>query len=351
MHYKVLFSLRASLLVLVSLFLYLPSASAQVQYASKVVLDDGIVSDNGKAADGNLTTNATIKPSLLLGFTRLRVSFPTTAAAGKEAGMYIRPNILISAALLGGATINTYYNNGRTTTPVDSYLLSSNLLSLNVQLSGISRISFTPTQEFNQMELVFFSVLALGQDIEVYEAFSTVTPLPVVLTNFQAQPTPAGVALSWATASERNADHFVVERATAVPDSFQAIGRVQCVGTTTQAHTYQFVDASAAPGVRSYYRLRQLDLDGTATFSPVVAVQRAALATRLVAYPSPATDQLTVEGSAGTAFMIIDQTGRLVQRASLGSEQPRLDVRSLPGGLYFLQDEATGQRTKFVKAD
>jgi hypothetical protein len=340
------------LLVLVSLFLHLPSAFAQMQYANKVVMNDGIVSDNNKAADGNLATNATIKPSLLLGYTRLRVSFPTAAAAGKEAGMYIKPNILISAALLGGATINTFYNDGRTITPVDSHLLSSNLLSLNIQASGISRISFMPTQSFNQIELVFFSVLALGQDIEVYEAFSTVTPLPVVLTSFQAQPTAAGVALTWATASERNADYFVVERATgAAPNSFQAIGRVQCVGTATQSHAYQFADATAVPGVHSYYRLRQLDHDGTSTFSPVVAVVPPALATSLVAYPSPATDHLTVAGSAGPHLTIIDQLGRPVRRARLESEQPQLDVRDLPGGLYFLQDEATGQRIRFTKAN
>ena len=351
MRYKALFSLRALLPVLVSLFLSLPNASAQVQYANKVVMDDGIVSDNAKAADGNLTTNATIKPSLLLGYTRLRVSFPTTGAVGKEAGMYIKPNVLISAALLGGATLNTFYNDGRTTTQVDSHLLSSDLLSLNVQATGISRISFMPTKEFNQMELVFFSVLALGQDIEVYEAFSTVTPLPVTLTSFQAQATPAGVALSWATASERNADHFVVERSTAAPDNFQPIGRVQSAGTATQAHSYQFVDAQAAPGVRSYYRLRQLDHDGTATYSPVAMAQPAALATRLVAYPSPATDHLTIEGNAGMRLTIIDQMGRPVQRATLGGEQPVLDVRTLPGGLYFLQDEATGQRTRFTKAN
>lgn len=194
-------SLRALLFVLISFFLHLPGASAQVQYANKVVMEDGIVSDNNRAADGNLATNATIKPSLVLGYTRLRVSFPTTAAAGKEAGMYIKPNILISAALLGGATLNTFYKDDSGITPVDSHLLSSDLLSLNIQASGIRRISFTSTQSFNQIELVFYSLLALGQDIEIYEAFSTVAPLPVVLTGFQATATPAGVALAWGTAS------------------------------------------------------------------------------------------------------------------------------------------------------
>lgn len=171
------------LLVVSCLGLSLPGA-AQIQYTNKVVLEEGIVSNNNRAADGNLATNATIKPTLLLGYTPLRVSFPSTAVIGEEAGICLRPNILISAALLGGATLNTFYKEGATTTSVDSHVLNSNLLDLSIDASGIRRIAFTPTQPFNQMELVFFSVLALGQDIEIYKAFSTVAPLPVVLTSF-----------------------------------------------------------------------------------------------------------------------------------------------------------------------
>ena len=345
-------SLRALLFVLIIFLFYLPSVSAQVQYANKVVMEDGIVSDNNRAADGNLATNATIKPSLVLGYTRLRVSFPTTAAAGKEAGMYIKPNILISAALLGGATLNTFYKDDSGITPVDSHLLSSDLLSLNIQASGIRRISFTPTQSFNQIELVFYSVLALGQDIEIYEAFSTVAPLPVVLTGFQATATPAGVRLAWGTASEHGAAHFVVERATAdAPGSFRAIGRVQAVGTTAQARSYQFVDVETTPAAQRYYRLRQLDHDGTATFSPVVAVRAEAVAARLLAYPSPTVGPLTVAGAAGCDFIVLDQLGRPVRRATTTPSQPQLDVSSLPAGLYFVQDAATGQRVKFLKAN
>jgi hypothetical protein len=343
--------LRAFLLVLACLGLSLPGA-AQIQYANKVVLAEGLVSDNNRAADGNLATNATIKPSLLLGYTRLRVSFPTIAAAGKEAGMYLRPNILISAALLGGATLNTFYKDDATTTPVDSYVLSSNLLNLSIDASGVRRIAFTPTQPFNQMELVFFSVLALGQDIEIYEAFSTVAPLPVVLTSFRAAATPAGVALTWATASERAADQFVIERApAAAPDSFRAIGQVPAGGTTTQARAYQYLDAEAAPGARHYYRLRQLDHDGTATYSPVVAVQAGTLAPRLLAYPSPTTGPLTVAGAAGSDFIVLDQLGRPVWRVATSAGQRGLDVGGLPAGLYFLQDASSGQRARFLKVD
>lgn len=349
--YNILFNLRVFLLLILGGLCPSVGQAQATQFASKVVAQDGIVANDGKAADSNLATNATIKPTLLLGFTRLRVSFPTMAAANKEAGMYLKSNILISAALLGGATINTFYNDGTTSQPLESYLLSNNLLSLKVQASGITKVAFMPTQPFNQIELVYFSALALGQDIEVYEAYSTVSPLPVTLTAFQAKATPAGVALAWTTASERGADYFAVERAADAQKSFQTIGRVRCAGTTTQAQAYQFVDATAAPGALGYYRLRQVDLDGTETFGSVLAVQGMPLANRLVAYPSPTAGPLAVVGGAGAQVTILDQLGRPVQRAHLSPDLPQLDVRSLPSGQYFLQDDATGQRTRFAKAD
>ena len=65
----------------------------------------------------------------------------------------------------------------------------------------------------------------------------------------------------------------------------------------------------------------------------------------------PTAGPLTVVGGAGAQFTVLDQLGRPVQRARLSRDLPQLDVRSLPSGQYFLQDEATGQRTRFAKAD
>ncbi|RYY20701.1 MAG: hypothetical protein EOO36_02670 [Cytophagaceae bacterium] len=134
-----------------------------------------------------LATSAVIKPTLVLGYTSLRVHFPDAAAVGQPAGLYLKPNVLISAALLGGATINTYAT--ASPTPQESYTLSNSLVGVSTQPSGIIQLTFLPTQAFQEIELVFFSTVALGQDIAAYEAYSTVAPLPlpVVLVDFRAQ--------------------------------------------------------------------------------------------------------------------------------------------------------------------
>ncbi len=321
-------------------------SAAQTQFASQVATKAGIVSDDTRAADSNIATYAIIKPSLLLGYTSLRVHFAAPAAANKPAGLYIKPNVLIGLALLSGATINTYDKDG--TRPLEIYALSDNLVNLSLLPSGATQVAFAPTKPFADIELVFASTLALGQDIAFYEAYSTVAPLPVVLTAFQGQATPAGVALSWQTASELNSDYFVVERAANPAQSFEALRRVAGMGTSSQPQRYQFVDAN--PLSLGYYRLRQVDRDGTTSYGPVVVVAARVPAAGLAAYPIPAAATLTITGAgAGAPLDILDQTGRMVQRMAAPGVQASLDVRHLPVGNYFVRDATTGQRVRFVK--
>jgi hypothetical protein len=338
---------RLLLLALILMGLTASPGAAQVQYASQIATKAGIVTDDYKAADSDVVSHAVIKPTLLLGYTSLRVQFAAPAAAGKPAGLYLKPNVLIGAALLGGATINTYAKDG--TKALESYTLSNDLLNLSTMPSGVTHVTFLPKQTFTDIELVFFSTLALGQDIAFYEAYSTVAPLPVVLTAFQGKATPAGVALNWQTASELNADYFAIERADNPAQGYQALSHVASAGTSSQPRRYQFVDV--APLRLGYYRLRQVDRDGTSTYGPVVAVATQPLGAGLAAYPIPATASLTVTGAAGAPLEIVDQLGRPVQRVpATAAARQQLDVRRLPAGTYFVRDIATGQRVRFVKA-
>ncbi|RZK47277.1 MAG: DUF11 domain-containing protein, partial [Hymenobacter sp.] len=93
------------------------------------------------------------------------------------------------------------------------------------------------------------------------------TTLPVVLTSFTAEAAGPAVRLAWATATETTNSHFVVERA-ADGYSFSALGTVAGQGTSSQNHAYTWLDASGlATSRRQYYRLRQVDYDGRATYS------------------------------------------------------------------------------------
>ncbi|OHX66933.1 hypothetical protein NH26_11545 [Flammeovirga pacifica] len=91
--------------------------------------------------------------------------------------------------------------------------------------------------------------------------------LPVELTYFEANVINNEVELSWETATEINASHFLVQRSTD-KSNWETIGEVEASGNTNYAIEYEFVDES--PLKIAYYRLHQFDFDGAnELFGPI----------------------------------------------------------------------------------
>ena len=163
---------------------------------------------------------------------------------------------------------------------------------------------------------------------------SSSAPLPVELTHFEATTKGKNVSLTWATASERNNDRFEVQRS-ATGEAFQPVGTVKGQGNSTSPHAYAFLDAQPLAGV-SYYRLRQVDLDGTESFSPVRAV-RAAGALAALVFPNPSAGSVTLPAGVGPVrYRVLNTTG---QRVLSGQAQgnDRLDLTTLAPGTFFLE--------------
>lgn len=122
-------------------------------------------------------------------------------------------------------------------------------------------------------------------------------------------------------------------------------------GTTSAAATYTLTDASVAAKATGpvYYRLRQIDFNGAATYSPVRTVRftRAAAVT-LSAYPNPVADRTTLDLSALDAATsaqakLLDATGRAVLHWALaGSQLQPLSLSQLASGPCLLI--VTGQQ-------
>jgi hypothetical protein len=168
-------------------------------------------------------------------------------------------------------------------------------------------------------------------------------PLPVVLVDFTARPQGAAVDLAWRTASEAGSARFDIERSTD-GTTFGKLGAVAAQGTTSQAHTYTFRDAALPAGAAVlYYRLRQVDADGTYTFSPVrtVSVSGAgASAGPLALFPNPTSATATLTGAtAQVAVQVLDALGRSVYATITTAEgTARLDLPAgLPAGVYIVR--------------
>jgi hypothetical protein len=166
--------------------------------------------------------------------------------------------------------------------------------------------------------------------------------LPVSLKSFNATQRSNKAFLTWETDLENNNDGFEIERRSAGNSQYQKIGFVdsKAPGGTGSAFTYSFDDnQSLAKGV-TYYRLRQVDLDGKATYSEVKAVRtgNGGLLTISI-YPNPnrGAANVTIPESAGKMDVSLDDyTGKSIQRWS-GISVRNLQLNNMRPGIYMLR--------------
>jgi hypothetical protein len=179
----------------------------------------------------------------------------------------------------------------------------------------------------------------IGGETEDYIVTLSATPLPVKLLSFTAEADgSSAVRLAWATASEQNSSYFEVERSTD-GQRFESIGRVSAQGNASSLSSYTFRDTKSSESSTRYYRLRQVDLDGSAEYSLVRTVQLST-ATTLMLAPNPAHSAVTVTGTAaGAKVEVFDAVGRLVIATTAdaaGTAQLALPTK-LASGIYVVR--------------
>ena len=167
-------------------------------------------------------------------------------------------------------------------------------------------------------------------------------PLPVELTAFTAEAAgPDAVRLAWATATEKNSARFDVERSLDGL-AFAKIGEAAAAGSSSSARRYAHLDGTAPAG-RLYYRLRQVDADGTFSYSPVRMVTLAGSGL-LALVPNPAQAARTLASGlpAGAAVNVFDALGRPVLRtlADVGGQAALVLPAGQAPGLYLVRSGA-----------
>lgn len=188
----------------------------------------------------------------------------------------------------------------------------------------------------------------------LYTSTMFALPLPVTLTSLSASRPAAGAEVRWQTASEQHALRFEVERSLNAVD-YQKVGSVAAAGNSTSARSYTFADATAGLGAY-YYRLRQLDTDGTATYSAPVALAAAPAAGNALlssVYPNPFRTTLRVElaqpASGSATAELVDAHGRRAWAGTLLTNGRQLELpvpATVAPGTYMLTVRANGQLTR-----
>lgn len=176
----------------------------------------------------------------------------------------------------------------------------------------------------------------------------TSSPLPVALSEFTATREAEGVKLRWQTATEKDNARFEVQRA---DDNlaFRTITTVKGLGQSASRQTYTLLDPEPHSGL-GYYRLRQVDYDGTATWSPVVTV---AAHQEVLLYPNPARTELNlrVPGAGTVRYRVLNMLGAVMLEGAAPAGTATLNVAALPASLYQLETVSAAGRVvrKFVK--
>jgi hypothetical protein len=181
------------------------------------------------------------------------------------------------------------------------------------------------------------------------------SPLPIELLSFTGEVRDAENALHWITATETDNDRFELERS-AEGVNWELISTVEGAGSSQGALHYEAIDAR--PFDLTYYRLRQVDYDGTWTLSEVIALERDGLPGELLIYPNPGNDRVTIaaDGDASIDLVeVIAADGRVVLRTFPLTSSKRIDlnVHDLAIGIYQVRASSKGVRrsASLVKVD
>jgi predicted GH43/DUF377 family glycosyl hydrolase len=169
-------------------------------------------------------------------------------------------------------------------------------------------------------------------------------PLPVELTSFTAIANGKKIILNWSTATEINNHGFEIQRSTSGKE-FSIVGFIDGYGTTSEQHNYSYADKNLNNG-KYFYRLKQVDFDGSYEYSNVVEVELKTVNSYLLEqnYPNPfnpaTTIRFGVPEKSNVKITVLNSIGEQVALISNESKEPgfyqvEFNAANLPSGVYF----------------
>lgn len=172
--------------------------------------------------------------------------------------------------------------------------------------------------------------------------------LPAELTDFSGESTPTGNRLTWTTTLEINNDFFQIQRSTDAK-TWTPLDELPGNGTTEAETAYTYFDRNVPAGM-VYYRLQQVDFDGTSTFFGPISVRRSATDVSVNIFPNPVTDILTLEVPAASDISITDVAGQMVFRYQTeATDRRRISTSDWIVGMYFVRIRTdSGVRTERI---
>ncbi|HET7897040.1 MAG TPA: T9SS type A sorting domain-containing protein, partial [Flavisolibacter sp.] len=168
--------------------------------------------------------------------------------------------------------------------------------------------------------------------------------LPVKWLSFTAKKSTDGVVLNWTTAQEVNNRSFVVERSENGA-SFYAIATTAGAGNSNAPVHYSYTDRTPVTA-KVYYRIKQVDNDGKASYSPVAMIHAVDQEGGISVYPNPVQNQFKIalpQGAQEGWLTVSNSQGRQVISKKIVDGE-LVNCSSFSSGLYFLVVDAKGKK-------
>lgn len=261
-----------------------------------------------------------------------------------------------SIVTIPSATAGTlYYNNGGTYTAVTAgqTLTPAQAASLKFDplATFIGNATFTFTGTDNR------GLVSTSSTFTIPVLSGT---LPVTITNFSASWNNNQVLLSWTTVQEFNSQQFIIEKSND-GSNWSVMTTIAAAGTSNSERTYSATNAQ--PYTNTYYRLKEVDINGTNSYARVIRMSREEKTnTSIKIYPNPVTTTVTVATTSAKSqpvkIKVYSNSGLLVKdmtvQLNIGTNNINIpSVNTFANGFYILSiiDSSNNQvgTAQFIK--
>jgi hypothetical protein len=185
---------------------------------------------------------------------------------------------------------------------------------------------------------------------QVWEVGQTNATFPVNFLSFDGNKFGEIIVLNWETSSEINNSHFIVEKSQNARN-FEAVGLIEASLINREKNTYYFEDKHPNHGI-SYYRLKQVDLDGQFRYSKIIPIAFEP-SNDFIIYPNPVSETLNINlyhNFHPDNYKVYDYTGKLLLSGRI-NETGEVLVNKLNKGKYLLKlsDQKKNITKPFIK--
>ena len=269
-------------------------------------------------------------------------------------GNLICSNITDSLYVLTPQYVRACYLEGVTTDAITSAVLSGVSVTINSTdmdkkaqsnaqgvyktgqvTSGVFSVTYSKTGYISQT----FSTTALSTGLVTIQnvALSPIV-VPIELIDFQGIAEKERIKLTWKTSSENHVSTYQLEKLQTLNNK-ETWSSMAAIKANNAPSNYENFDVSPNVGT-NYYRLKIVDADGSFSYSKIVSVEFSSLKTLVFLFPNPSKNRVYLSENAfknEETVEIVDVSGKVVTRTTVGQGRTGFDIQGLANGTYFLK--------------